>query len=207
MSSYRKINKIIFDDNNVISPVFGEYAIYDGTDLMIIKEEDMSVRIINTDEREFQLILSSEKVKHPLRDDDDPSWYGIDDGLNENGDSSDEVEDLLETLQNYMIHLNFPTDELQNEISKTFSIQSTDGDKFQIFFGIDIIRKKMVPFLEIQNKDRKIKKTVFKTHLNKTNVKKIFNSIKSLKHILDKQLIKKPAAKKVSPSTNQTDHV
>jgi len=192
MTLYRKVQKITFENGKTFIPRDGEYALFDGSYLMIVKEEDMSVRVIETDEREFEVILSHEKVEHPLHidEEDHPLLSGFEEEFeDEKIINFEELQKTLESIFEYFSNIEVE-EELNHDIFKKFSIEASDGGKFQIFFGIDIIRKRIVPFLKIQDKSRKIKKTVFKTYLNKTNIKKIFNSIISLKKILDKEIVK-----------------
>lgn len=192
MTLYRKVQKIIFDTGKEVIPEGGEYALFDGLHLMVVKDEDMSVRFVDVEDRDFQLILSHEKCKHPLCLEEDAFNPWLDDNTFDEKDEieSEDIEKLLEPISKYFSNIQIEEEDLSHDIFKQFSIDSSDGGKFQIFFGVDIIRKRTVPFLEIQNKDRKIKKTVFKTYLNKKNIKKIFNSITSLKEVIDKEVVK-----------------
>lgn len=194
MTLYRKANKIIFNNGNVIEAPFGEYILFDGDHLMIINDEDMSIKFIDYSENEFELIFTHEKIEHPfyLNDYEEiPSWHNIENVIDNNNDDLEynEMDELFESISTYLSGIQIEEDELSHDIYKKFSIDAVDGDKFQVFFGVDIIRKKIVPFLEIQNKNRKVKKTVFKIYLNKTNIRKIFNSVISLKKILDKEIV------------------
>ncbi len=198
---YRKLLKVTFADGSEIKPEPLEYMIYDGDHIILVNEENMSAKIIETEEQHFEINISHEKVKHPITDDEIDNL--MDSWDFEQNLSSFEFDQIVENIYEYIsnIHIGDDNDGGEYEIYKKFSIDSSDGGKFQIGFGADIIRRKIVPFIEIQDKSKKNKKTIFKTYLNKTNIKKIFNSLQSLKKILDKEF---PSSSNQSSESKQS---
>lgn len=192
---YKKIKEIRFSDGRgEVVPSDGEYAIFDGTHLLMVKEEDMSVTFIDIEGSEFQVVFTHETAKYPLQEEADFDFDQRFDWIEEEVDDEllnfEEVECVLENFKNYISEFDMNDLEIFHEISKKFSLSSPDGGKFLINFGLDVKRKKLTPFLEIKDKSRKVKQTVFKIYLNSSNMTKIINSIKGLKTLFDKEFKK-----------------
>lgn len=192
---YKKIKEIRFSDGRgEVIPGDGEYAIFDGTHLLMVKEEDMSVTFIDIDGCEFQVVFTHETAKYPLHEesdfDFDPRLDWREEEVNDDLLNFEEIECILENFKNYISEFDMDDLKIFHEISKKVSLSSPDGGKFLINFGLDVKRKKLTPFLEIKDKSRKVKQTVFKIYLNSSNMTKIIHSIKGLKTLFDKEFEK-----------------
>lgn len=188
---YKKINKVLFSDGTSVEPEEREWMIYDNDHLIVVNEEDMTIKVIETEEKDFQLFLSHEKVEHPIvYEDPEIGENWLIEGQNHLLNSV-ELDQIGENIYEYMSSINLDDEEIDidDEITKKVSIDSIGGKRYQVVFGAEVCRKKMTPFFEIVDRSRKKRQTVLKIHLNKTNIKKIFNSIQSLKKVLDQKFL------------------
>ncbi len=62
---YRKLLKVTFADGSEIKPEPLEYMIYDGDHIILVNEENMSAKIIETEEQHFEINISHYSDKCP----------------------------------------------------------------------------------------------------------------------------------------------
>lgn len=168
---------------------FYEYALFDGISLYIVNEEEMSINIRRIEDENFSLIYSSEFGKNPLEPDNFFDFPMIDFGefpteeivsKNEENEENlkltfdDEIEYNLELFGNVLNDLKYAN--IKENQFTSFEIKSDDGKLIQLFIGVEYIKNKIKPYLEI----RKDGIVLVKMHVNKYMMNKFFTSIKKL---------------------------
>lgn len=195
MALFKKIKKIKFANGNELIPNWGEYAVYDGNDIFIVKEEDMSVKIIKLDDEELQIVYSADFVKHPIREEEEEGFdtdFELEPCDFDNFDDSLYFFDYLnESFQDLATCIELMEDkETNNNITKKFTVKSQDGNRFEFKLGVDFNNKKSFLYIEIIKKNNTKNTTIFKTYLNKTNMKKFSKSLLGIKTTINERMKK-----------------
>lgn len=194
MALFKKIKKIKFSDGRVLIPKWGEYAIYDGNDIYVVKEEDMAIKIITVDDEELQLIYSTDFVKHPMREEEEVAddFFDLEPiDFNNFDDSLYFFEYLDESFKDLATCIELIEEKnSNNNIVKKFTFTSQDGNRFEFRVGIDFKNKKSLLYIEIIKKNEVRNTTIFKTYLNQTNMKKFSKSLLSIKNTISERMKK-----------------
>lgn len=195
MPLFKKIKKVTFEDGRELIPVWGEYAIYDGNDIFVVKEEEMSVKIIKADDDEMQIVYSSEYAKHPMREEDEmigDDYFNIEPiNFDDFNDSLCFFDYLDEAFQDLSTCIELIDEKETTNFVKKFTLTSPDGNKFEFRLGIDFKKNnKSLLYVEILKKNQVRDTVIFKTYLNQSNVKKLSKSLLSIKNTINEKIKK-----------------
>lgn len=188
---YRKIRKMILENGEILEfNDFYEYALFDGNSLYIVNEEEMSINIRRIEDDNFSLVYSSEFGKNPLEPDNFFEFPMFDMGDMSNETISqqeedenindlkltfdDEIEYNLELFDNVLNNLKYAN--IKENQFTSFDIKTEDGKLTKLFLGVEYVKNKIKPYLEI----RKDGVLVLKLYINKYIMNKFFSSIKKL---------------------------
>ena len=130
---------------------------------------------------------TTESVKHPLVTDDWeenllPDWEFQEFPEFPEQDSMP-VEDLFD--EEYLSSLDSIKEMIHNNIVRSYML-SSDGKKYELYYGIEKTKNKLIPFLQVKKNKRSIVKIV----LNKGNMKKINKLFKNINNALTDEVRK-----------------
>jgi len=191
---FRKIIKINFEDPAQQSLKFknGEYAIYDGMDILHVREEDLSIRIIKTNGN-FSAIYSTEWVSHPIKDEyefevsnSNPGEiefsFPIQPGITEEAALEKEIINILSDIENEK--------KLKpHHFDSKIEMVSVGDNLYELTFGVHENIEGLLPYLQIsirfEDDDGVSQNLGFKLKLTDSSMNAIVRSVRLIKERME----------------------